>query len=197
MPNWCLTRITINHDNELKLKELKKLINKWTENNYKENDFGLCWLGNIVGNSGIGTVDENPKTDLKCRGMLDYMEFYNGQLLIDVETAWVPMFKMWTKLLEKYLPDAELIYSAEEYGNGLYCTNDPRLKNCYIIDVWDMDDIESDWEASESYVRKTLQKLLNTNKTDVDELLAMFRCSAYSDNMSINKWSSNDIDTWD
>lgn len=197
MPNWCYTKITINHDDELRLKELENLIEKWTSHNYKENGFGLNWLGNIVGNSGIGTVDKNPETDLRCRGSLIYMENMGDQLVIDTETAWSPMLKMWTKLLEKYLPDAELIYEAEECGCGLHSTNNPCMKDCYIIDSWDIDDIETDWEASEETVIKTLQKLLNTDETDIDKLIDMFEESEHSDNMSIHKWDFDEIDIWD
>lgn len=196
MPNWCWTKITINHEDKNKLKQLKSLINNFTSENYKENGFGLNWLGNIVGNSGIGTVDENPETDLRCRGSLTYLDCIDNQLIIDTETAWSPMLKMWIKLVDKYLPDAELIYQAEEGGNCLYSTNDPCLLDCYIIDSWN-GEIESDYEASENTVRKLLQKLLETDITDIKELIDMFNESDHSEDMSINKWEYDEIDTWD
>jgi hypothetical protein len=161
-----------------------------------DNGFGLNWLGNIVGNSGIGTVDENPETDLKCRGNIQYMERTDNQLIIDTETAWVPMLKMWVKLLDKYLPDAELIYSAEESGCCIHNTNDPCLIDKYYIDSWEMEDIESNFEATESEVRKMLQKLLEANESDINKLLKMFRKSEYSENMSINRWDFSDVYSW-
>lgn len=198
MPNWCLTRITINNENQTELERFNELLDRWISKNYKENGFGLEWLGNIVGNSGIGTVDENKDTDLRCRGRLTYSEVVDdGQLIINTETAWCPMLKMWVKLLEKYLPNAELIYEAEECGNGIYSTNDPYMKGLYIIDCWDIDDIDSDWEASEETVIKTLQKLLDTNVTDVDKLLKYLRDSEYDDKISIHKWDFDEIDIWD
>lgn len=198
MPNWCMTRITINHEDENKLKELESRITEWTSHNYKESDFGLEWLGNIVGNSGIGTIDENAETDLRCRGWLNWMEYNDNQLLIDTETAWVPMLKMWSKLLEKYLPDAELIYSAEECGCELYSTNDPCMKDCYIVDNYDdVDGVESDWEATQEYVVDILQNLLKTEENDIEKLLKMFYESEFYDNMSIHKWDFAEIDVWD
>lgn len=198
MPNWCLTRITINNENQTELEKFDELLNKWTSKNYKENGFGHNWLGNIVGNSGIGTVDENKDTDLRCRGTITYSEVVDdGQLMIDTETAWCPMLKMWAKLLEKYLPNAELIYEAEECGNGLYSTNDPCMKDCYIIDCWDIASIDSDWEASEETVRKTLQELLGTKETNVDKLLELLSDSEYDDKISIHKWDFDEIDNWD
>ena len=197
MANWCFTKITINHEDESKLKELERLINEWTSKNYKENGFGLNWLGNIVGNSSIGTVDENPETDLRCRGSLQYMECIDNQLIIDTETAWSPMLKMWQKLLDKYLPDAELIYTAEECGAGLYSTNDPCMQGCYYVDNWNIKDVDSDMEASETYVVEILQKLLETDESDVEKLIGMFEDSEHSDNMSIHKWDFDEIDVWD
>ena len=153
MPNWCWTRITINHESEKEIEKLNKLIDEWTSKDYMDNGFGHEWLGNIVLGSGVGTVDTNAETDLWCRGSITYREVNGNQLLIDTETAWSPILKMWVKLLEKYLPDAELIYTAEECGCGLYSTNDPSMKDCYYIDCWDIPDIESDYEASEDTVR--------------------------------------------
>ena len=198
MPNWCMTRITINHEDESKLKELESRITEWTSHNYKESDFGLAWLGNIVGNSEIGTIDEKAETDLRCRGWLNWMEYNDNQLLIDTETAWVPMLKMWSKLLEKYLPDAELIYSAEECGCELYSTNDPCMKDCYIVDNYDdIDGVESDWEATQEYVVDILQNLLKTEENDIEKLLKMFYESEFYDGMSIHKWEFAEIDVWD
>ncbi len=197
MPNWCYTRITINHENETELKNLYKLIEEWTSKNYMENGFGHNWLGNIVLGSGVGTVDTGNDTDLRCRGNIDYSDLNDNQLIIHTETAWNPMLKMWIKVLEKYLPDAELLYEAEECGCGLYSTNDPYMKGCYYIDSWDIEDIESDMEASEETVREILQNLLDTMETDIDKLLRMFEESEHSENMSIHKWDFDEINIWD
>lgn len=197
MPNWCYTKITINHEDERKLKELENKIDEFTSHDYMENGFGLKWLGNIVGNSGIGTVDENPETDLRCRGSITYIENYGDQLVIDTETAWTPMLEMWVKLLEKYLPDAELIYSAEECGCGIWSTNDPCMKGCYVIDALDMENVESDWEAPEGAVVKLLQELLQTENENIDELLEAFEESDFSYCLGIHKWNYDEVDIWD
>jgi hypothetical protein len=197
MPNWCQTRITINHEDENKLKELESNINKWISYNHKENGFGLNWLGNIVGNSKVGTVDENPETDLRCRGWVDYMQYNDNQLIIDVETAWSPMLKMWVKVLEKYLPDAELIYTAEECGNELYCTNDNAMNKEYIIDAYGDIDVESDWYAPEEKVVSILQELLKTDENDVNKLIDLFEDSDCYEEMNIHKWEFEEVDAWD
>ena len=194
MPNWCSTRITINHENVDELKNLEALINECTRTNYMENGFGLKWLGNIVGNSGIGTVDTKKSTDLRCRGSLTYMELYDNQLTIDTETAWVPMLEMWVKLLEKYLPDAELIYMAEEPGCAIYCTNDPTLVGKYLIDSWN-DNVDYDPEADKETVIFELQRYLKTTETEIDKLLKMLEEMEDSE-VSINEWRFTEIDVW-
>lgn len=195
MPNWCLTTITINHESEEKLKELSNMIDEWTSKSYKDNDFGLNWLGNIVGNSGVGTVDESPETDLKCRGLINYKEAIGNQLIIHTETAWVPMLKMWLKILEKYLPDSELIYESEECGCELYETNNPELYNRYVIDACDSDIVESDWNATEDEVREVIQKLCNTGETNIEKLMRIFNESDFQ-NVFIHKWDFANVDEW-
>jgi hypothetical protein len=197
MPNWCLTRITINNENEKELEKFSNLLDEWVSKNYMKNGFGLNWLGNIVGNSGIGTIDEDGKATYRCRGTMTYSELFDNQLLIDTETAWCPMLKMWVALLEKYLPDAELIYEAEECGMGIYSTNDPLYKDKYYIDCWDIDNIETDREATVQDVRETIQELLDTTETDVDKLIDMLEDSEYADKISVHKWDFDDVSVWD
>ena len=199
MPNWCYTTITINHEDENKLKELENKIDELTSYNYTDNGFGLKWLGNIVGNSGIGTINENSETDLRCRGSITYIENFGEQIIIDTETAWTPMLRMWVKLLEKYLPDAELIYSAQECGCEIYSTNDPDMVGKYIIDIWDYDEIgmESEWDATESSVVEFLQDLLKTENNHIDELLKMFEESDLTEHMTVHKWDYDEVDIWD
>ena len=190
MPNWCFTNITINHNSHEKLVELEALIDSFTQKNYTKNDFGLNWLGNIVGNAGL---DDMSTGDFKiaCRGELTDMsvsdDVDNPQLMIQTSTAWEPMLQMWQALLDKFLPDAELVYEAEESGCEVYMTNDEKLRDTYIIDAFDMEDIDSDWEANEEEVVNLLQKLLDTDETDVKTLMPKLRGSKYGDKISIHK----------
>lgn len=197
MANCCSTRITINHASESELLEFEKLIENWVGMDTSGEYFKDSWLGNIVLKSGIGTIDTNPETDLKCCGDITWMRYKDNQLSIDTETAWSPVLKMWVKLLEKYLPDAELIYQTEECGCALYATNDPCLENYYVIDCWDVKEINTDYEASEETVREILQELLNTTEDDIEELINMIKDSEYKDKMAVHKWEYRDVQEWD
>ena len=191
MPNWCLTKILITHNNENELKVFDKLLDQWTSRDYMKNGFGHNWLGNIVLGSGIGTVDTNSETDFRCRGTIDYKDLYKDELTIETSTAWSPMLRMWVELVNKFIPNADITYTAEEPGCGIHYTNDPDLEGKYILDSWD-DDIESDYEIEEITLIKMLQRIIGTNETNIDELIKISRDDDYE--FSINRWTYEDIE---
>ena len=117
-----------------------------------------------------------------------------NQLIINTSTAWSPMMQMWKLVLDKYLPDAELIYEAEECGCEIYWTNDPAMKGNYIFDAFDCPDINSDWEMPESILIKELQGLLLTSQNNIKELLDEFYKSDLTDSISIHKWEFVGVD---
>lgn len=188
MPNWCLTNISINCDNDKALKELYGKIEQWTSKNYMDNGFGCNWLGNVVLGAKIGTVDTDIKTDVRCRGDIGYLDCNDNQIVIQTDTAWEPMLKVWLKVIEKYLPEAELIYDAYETGCELYVTNDPCLIGKYNIDPFDCNKLEYVYDASEDVVVEVLQELLHTDEINIEILLKMFEDSDYADDVSLHKW---------
>lgn len=177
MPNWCFTDITIYHKDEKKVKVLYDKIQEWTSKDYCENGFGHNWLGNIVGNSGI--CDPLNKDAPRCRGTLEDVSvpiLDNNHITMHTETAWSPHMKMWQMLIDKYLPDAEIYYTAEETGCGLYWSNDPDVVGKYNVDIFEPPSgykFESKGDADEKYVIEFLQDVFNTKETDINELLAM------------------------
>ena len=206
MPNWCYTNITICHDDKNKLKDFFDKVEEWMKKPYKTNDFdtySLGWLGNIVGNSGLAEwkVKENGREDfvpsISCRGSLQTFELHENSINIDTETAWGPMLEMWRLLCDKYLPGADIYYTAEESGNGLYQTNDPDVADTYYIDIWEppeeFEDEESMYEAEESDAIEFLQRVLHTEETDINKLIDM--ADSIDDPwFSIHKWELMDID---
>ena len=206
MPNWCYTNINICHNDKNKLKDFFNKVEEWRKKPYKTNDFdtySLGWLGNIVGNSGLAEwkVKENGREDfvpsISCRGSLQTFELHDDSINIDTETAWGPMLEMWRLLCDKYLPGAEIYYTAEESGNGLYQTNDPDVADTYYIDIWEppeeFEDEESMYEAEESDAIEFLQRILHTEETDINKLIDM--ADSIDDPwFSIHKWELMDID---
>jgi hypothetical protein len=206
MPNWCYTNINICHNDKEKLNAFFDKVEEWSDKQYKTNDFDngtLGWLGNIVGNSGLAEwkVKENGREDfvpsISCRGSLQTFELHDNSINIDTETAWGPMLEMWRLLCDKYLQGADIYYTAEESGNGLYQTNDPDVAGTYYIDIWEppeeFEDEESIYEAEEDDVIDFLQRVLKTEEKNIDALLIMAE-SIDDPWFSIHKWELVDID---
>ncbi|MBQ1171963.1 MAG: hypothetical protein IIX48_05115 [Lachnospiraceae bacterium] len=195
MANWCTNTIKIYSEHKDKLAELEKSLNEWTSKNYMDNGFGEKWLGNIVLGSGLGTIDEDEEdidTDLECRGALVDIDLTNECLWISTATAWKPMLQMWVRLLEKYLPDGKIIYYAEEPGWNVYCSNDPDMKDVYLLGFsnvneineiigYDINDFMNGYEIKEKDLRKCLQLLLKTDENDIETLIEQI-ASKYDEN---------------
>lgn len=196
MPNWCNNNIVITHNDKDKIKALFEKILQWTSKNYEDNGFGENWLGNVVLGSEIDS------DNLDYRGLITCLDFIDlkdggGEINIFADTAWCPMVKMWQRVVDKHCPGADIRFSAEESGNGVYVTNDYDYANKYVIDIWgdipdDFEDgWESMWEANEATVIDFCQKALKTDETDIEKLLEAVR---ELDWVAIDKWECCEIE---
>ena len=109
------------------------------------------------------------------------------------------MLEMWKLLCEKYLPGADIYYTAEESGNELYQTNDPDVIGKYYIDIVDtqpdeFEDIELEYEASLEDTVKLLQRIHKTKETDIDKLIKKHEMSDESEWLSIHEWQTVETD---
>lgn len=191
MANWCDTNISIRSKDKKAMEQFYQKLQEWTSVNYIDNGFGLKWLGNVVGNSGIGKFDSNGNSTIPCRGSITsmYLSDSKQEIYISTDTAWNPMPEMWLRLIEIYLPnDVEFIYSAEEPGCEIFATNDPDLIGNYHIDSWDELEKYEEYCASEETVVGILQELLNTKESKLENLLDEFDESDFSECMSIHPW---------
>lgn len=136
MPNWCNTSMTIEGP-KTEIKNIHQKIMEWTSRNYIENDFGKNWLGNIVVGAGFSYKL------LACRGLISFMDeeitarqdepgIYYFQ--VQYESAWTDINGTWEIILEKYAPNCEIYYVAEELGNEYFVTND-RDKKYYDDEI--------------------------------------------------------------
>lgn len=122
MANYCSTQITISgeeSDIDILYLHLERAL-KYAEKQNKD------WLGNIL--CYLGEDPEN----YSCRGCVIYMEKQNESIIIDTETAWVPMLVPFRLMIDKYAPEVDMVYTAEELGTGIFCTNDPAEDEYYI-----------------------------------------------------------------
>lgn len=178
MPNWCSTHITINYpDDEQRLEGFRKRLEDWTSKNFCDNGFGNSWLGNIVGFSGIGDPSkESVEYCPRCRGYVSHIgDVVDGQLYIWTDTAWHPMLEMWQMLIDKYIPEAEIMFCAEEFGYELFCSNDPTQVGLYYlyIEVPNWEDETCYYDIPKDLVIEILQEICgNKDINDVDDLIS-------------------------
>lgn len=171
MPNWCNTSMTIEGP-KAEIENIHQKIMEWTSRNYVKNDFGKNWLGNIVVGAGFSYKL------LACRGAITYMDeeitarqdepgIYYFQ--VQYESAWTDINGTWETILEKFAPNYEIYYVAEELGNEYFVTND-RDKRYYDEEIIVLSYLEKTnplyqkWEEKfdcESYMtRKSLKERL-------------------------------------
>ena len=167
MPNWCMTKIYIQHSSLEELKKLKSQIENLQQNSCISNEFGKNWLGHILVNAQIGQPQ-----NYYYRGTIDYLEIIENALLIETSTAWEPCIKMWKDLIEFLLPEAKILYSAEEPGEELFWTNDKELADTYYVDSCAPEIGFSD-KCSANELISILQDYFNTTEDNIDTLIDM------------------------
>ena len=174
MPNWCSTDMIIEGPKR-EVEAFHKNVLKWTSKNYVENDFGKNWLGNIVVGAGFSYKL------LACRGAITYMDeeitarqdepgIYYFQ--VQYESAWTDINGTWETILEKYAPNCEIYYVAEELGNEYFVTND-RDKKYYDEEIIVLSYLEHSnplyqkWNAEVGGAEYTTRQVLKEQLTQI------------------------------
>ena len=189
MPNWCFTQI-IFHGNKTEIEDFHKKVTEWTSESLAKSDFGNIWLGNILVGAGLGDRIDSGPTMLRCRGTLSYIDEIeddgedNAIFRVDTETAWAPMTLMWKAVIDKLeYKTIGFSYMAEEPGCEVYEIYDPYgdYDEHYYVDVFiDGEDCENEslqrldnsrYFASDETLVYALQKLLNTEETNIATLI--------------------------
>lgn len=184
MPNWCITNYHFVGAKE-EIDNLHKKLTDWTSEKTIENSFGKTWLGQVA--DGLG-VDWN---SIPCRGHITYMDdqLYDtdkpgiAQFDLETETAWVPCFGLFAKLMEKEAPHCRMLFVANEPGCGVCETNDTSWE--YFDEEYYVEyslgeegkkyaeffgDESSDW-WSKSSVEYAVRKALSDNSTPLATLV--------------------------
>lgn len=194
MPNWCRTTITIDCKDEKESKKLHDLIDGWISSSEIETDFGDRWLGNIVIKSGINTLEEvEDGTSVRCCGWVECLIRNGSTVYVDTGTAGSPMLRMWLDVIDRYAPDAELTYVAEESECELYATNDTEYAGMYFIEYADDRDILYDLTEFEalSYIEEDLGSSV---EGDIKKLSKDFTKSGFG---WVYSWEYIPADEWD
>ena len=140
MPNWCLTNIHISG----KKSDIQTLYKRFSDAIERDDGgqepgyftaglthYGKRWLGNLLLYIGE-EIKENGGP--RCRGTVSYYDLCDdGEgITIQTDTAWVPMLQVFVKFKNKYAPNAEITYCAEEPGCELFWKNDDSWEDYYV-----------------------------------------------------------------
>lgn len=194
MPNWCSTTFKF-HGSEKDLEIFDKKITEWTSKSYTESDFGSEWLGNILYGAGLQDRIDNPDPEkyLACRGNI--VGWTSGGKVMDmwVESAWVPMAKMWVEVIKVLGLNIDFSFSAEEPGCELYWNYDPGYGDFDDLEVHiciDLADEGFEEYTTEEDALEMLNNLYNLNATDLDSAIAKCQDLIKSDDdyISINRF---------
>ncbi len=226
MANWYCTDIIIRHEDPAVIAALTEKIDEWTSHIWLKSDFGNKWLGNIVGNSGIGLTGAEPDYDkendaekyVSCCGSIDDYSINaedKCELSINQESKWGPVLQLWKRVVDKYAPGAEIRYTTMVCEEGTYCTNDADYSDTYYLDQWDpfpewaMKELKGTgfegktdldkFALSANEIKLYLTALfpgLATGSADLDTLLEAYEESELSDCGNIHKWEYASIDEW-
>lgn len=186
MANWCWTNIEITGAiNEI--NALDKHIHKAL---YEEVEHP-GWIGNMI--EYIGKTTEG----ISCRGSVSDIYKYpqksrkklSSEMCICQEDAWEPHLAPIVLFCEKYAPNVEILYQAEEPGCGLYLTNIDDLAGRWDVYVEDGPLTDINVPITTSELKDALEECFGSGLS-FDELLEKARDEF---DASINQWQFCDI----
>lgn len=189
MANWCSNTYTITSTKE----EIGVVFDEMTriQATSGRHQFNLVDIFRFYGFKD----DDIPS----CRGYIPYYEADNDRLIIDTETAWGPLHEGILELCRRKAPNAEIVYTSEEPGFGIYLTNDPANADGYMLDIWDEEAVpKALCVERDIYTEKELEEIL-LEGLEKERRACEFRYllydvrRKYGESMSINQFEFEDF----
>ena len=147
MPNWCFSNVEI-IGTEDDIDRLEKEFGEALSRDRIKTDFGPSWMGNLLLHIGM-SKDEVISGDTRCRGTVTAFEGdMKHRIVLDTETAWVPMMQCIDKFVRHYTDDAAIFYCAEEPGCDVFWSNDEEYIGHVYIDYYPDTDFPADLEKA-------------------------------------------------
>ena len=143
MANWCYNEIYFVGGTEEQRKNLFKKIKDLNEHSpFKDASQG--WIGNLSVACGISVEEvNNENSKYRTRAFILDVDMDGDYIRLNVESAWSPIDEYLKDLFDAGLPSLEgmrYVYSAEEFGNDIWVTNDVDgefFESSYYLDVFD------------------------------------------------------------
>lgn len=195
MSDWCTSSIMIRVGTDSKsveaITKLKDKIMEWVKpENSKPSSYDRYWLGNIVINSGIGDANlvSEDGISISCNGVISRMvmgQWSSTNLGIVTVTDRRPMMLIWQLLIDKYLPNAKIVFSAYNNETGLFVTNDPYYSDTYFLEKSPYgaeDDCMSDDDL--------INFLQDVEDSDDEDLESLLRNAPHNLRECIHEWET-------
>lgn len=143
MPNWCYNEIYFVGGTEEQRKNLFEKI-KDLNGHSPFKDASKGWIGNLSVACGIPVEEVNDeKSKYRARAFIQDVDMRGDYIRLNVESAWSPIDEYLKDLFNAGLSSLEgmrYVYSAEEFGNDIWVSNDVNKEFFpaeYYLDVFD------------------------------------------------------------
>lgn len=143
MANWCYNEIYFVGGTEEQRKNLFEKIKDLNEHSPFDHA-SKGWIGNLSVACGISVEEVNDeKSKYRVRAFIQDVDMREGCIYLGVESAWSPIDEYLKNLFDAGLSSLEgmrYVYSAEEFGNDIWVTNDVDeefFTERYYLDVFD------------------------------------------------------------
>lgn len=197
MANLCLSEFIITAEHSA-LVEFTNKLDSWMQSNKS--------LSEILKKSEVKFDD----TLLFNGGYVNCFELIDTNLYIYIDFRWSPSVEPIKLLLQKYLPNASFVYTAEEPGMCLYMTTNPDYIGKYFFDNFqetsELSEIEkilydshpeihcSFSQIAAEKVKEIIHILIPTTEsiTKIDTLLTKWEESHFNEVAHFHKWEEGE-----
>lgn len=167
MANDCYSQVIV-VANEPEIKELKNTLDKLynAAEPIIQNGYSNLFLGCVL--YAMGAEDWN---SYHYRGEIISYEIINGNLQLEIVSAWSFPTDAINYITEKY--DACYYYIAEEFGCGIFETNDREREYFKDIACWMSDDEDTVWYEDEQTLFQDIEQETGIYPQDLEQIKQM------------------------
>ena len=172
MSNWCYNEIYIVGGTEEQRKNLVEKIKYFKENSPFKNE-SEGWIGNLSVACGVPVEEvNNEKSKYRASAFIQDVAMREDYIYLTVESAWYPIDEYLKNLFNAGLPSLEAmryIYYAEDFGNGIWETNDVNKE--FFTAQYYFDDFEYLLQSDSFDTEEELLEFINSEEVQTTYMI--------------------------
>ena len=172
MSNWCYNEIHIVGGTEEQRKNLVEKIKYFKENSPFKNE-SERWIGNLSVACGVPVEEvNNEKSKYRASAFMQDVAMREDYIYLTVESAWYPIDEYLKNLFNAGLPSLEAmryIYYAEDFGNGIWETNDVNKE--FFTAQYYFDDFEYLLQSDSFDTEEELLEFINSEEVQTTYMI--------------------------